>query len=65
MLQCSIRIKIYIQRIDIMDAIVMGLVFSVVVGLRFWAGKTFNEFYAELPDAEQKAMIRRAMQSGG
>lgn len=47
-----------------MEAIVMGLVFAVVLGMRVWAAKAYSEFYDALPEGEQKALVRRAMSSG-
>jgi hypothetical protein len=47
-----------------METIVIGLFFVVVVGLRVWATRAYSEFYDALPDADQKAILRRAMQSG-
>ncbi len=47
-----------------MEAILVGLFFAVALGLRVWAAKSYTEFYNELSDDEQRALVRRAMQSG-
>lgn len=47
-----------------MEAILVGLVFVVVVALRVWAARAYKDFYDELPDDRQKALVRRAMLSG-
>lgn len=47
-----------------MEAILIGLVFVVVIGMRVWAARAYSEFYDALPESEQKAMMRRAMLSG-
>lgn len=47
-----------------MEAILVGLFFAVALGLRVWAANSYAEFYNGLSDEKQRAMVRRAMQSG-
>lgn len=47
-----------------METILICSFFASAIGLRLWAAKAYANFYDQLPDAEQKAIVRRAMQSG-
>ena len=45
-----------------MEAILVGLVFAVALGLNVWAAKSYATFYDGLTEEKQRAIIRRAMQ---